>query len=305
MASQITSVEKAHGESIFCSTWCAGISNQFVTGSVDGSIKLWEVAELGNPLKEKIKLVATFSESPAAVVSVATCKSKSGSVFLLSSSMDCRIRIWDLKTQKFVREIECGAVECWKLAIHPSGEKVASGTHTGAVNIWNIESGELESTLETKGEFALSLAYNADGSRLAVGDKAGKVYVFEQERLTKTFAAHALPVRSICFSTDSLFVLTSSDDTTVNMYETKTFEQVGTIKGHSSWVMCVTCSPDDQYFATASSDKRVRLWDLKQRNCIQTFESHSDQVYMVCFNDVGSRLVSVGAEGDIYLYKVN
>jgi len=305
--SQITRISKAHGDSIWCVVWAGNGSdneNEFVTGSVDGTVKIWTIAALGNPEKEKVSCTETFSEQSMGIISVATSDK---SPYLVTSSMDSHLRIWDLQKREFIKSIDCGAIECWTLAFHPSGEKVATGTHTGAVNVWSVEeksAGELITTLETKGGFALSLAYNSTGTMLAVGDKDGNVYIFEHERLVHTLQAHAMAIRSLCFSVDDSMLLTASDDTTVNIYDAQSKDQIGTVKGHSSWVMSVACSPDGKYFATASSDKRVRIWDLKQRSCLQTFESHTDQVFMVAFNRQGNRLVSVGGEGDIQLYSV-
>ena len=55
--------------------------------------------------------------------------------------------------------IDCGVLNSWKLAYHPEGKHLATGTHGGQIHIWNTETGELASTLDTHGEFVTTVQY--------------------------------------------------------------------------------------------------------------------------------------------------
>ena len=50
-------------------------------------------------------------------------------------------------------------VECWTISISPDGKNIISGTHSGNVNMWNIENGEKVTTFETRGKFVMAVAY--------------------------------------------------------------------------------------------------------------------------------------------------
>ena len=100
----------------------------------------------------------------------------------VSSSLDSSIRIWDMESGKQRKLIDAGpgalnapfesnlthllhstmscfAVDAWTVAFSPDSRLVASGSHTGKVNLFGVESGSTETTLDTRGKFVLSIAY--------------------------------------------------------------------------------------------------------------------------------------------------
>ena len=51
------------------------------------------------------------------------------------------------------------SVDAWTLAFSPDSQYLATGTHVGEVNLFGVESGEKEYSLDTRGKFILSIAY--------------------------------------------------------------------------------------------------------------------------------------------------
>ena len=51
------------------------------------------------------------------------------------------------------------SVDAWTIAFSPDSRLLASGSHTGKVNLFGIESGKIETSLDTRGKFTLSIAY--------------------------------------------------------------------------------------------------------------------------------------------------
>ena len=76
-----------------------------------------------------------------------------------SSSLDSQIMLWDLQDGNPIRTINAGPVECWTVTFSPDGKHLASGTHSGNVNIWSVDSGEKVAVFETRGRFAMAVAY--------------------------------------------------------------------------------------------------------------------------------------------------
>ena len=51
------------------------------------------------------------------------------------------------------------SVDAWTITFSPDGRFLASGSHTGKINLFGVESGKKESSLDTRGKFTLSVAY--------------------------------------------------------------------------------------------------------------------------------------------------
>lgn len=76
---------------------------------------------------------------------------------------------------------------------------------------------------------------------------------------------HTMAVRSICFSPDSQYLVSASDDQKIQIYDVHHATTLCTLSGHSSWVLSVAFSPNQNQFASSSSDKQVKIWDFKSR----------------------------------------
>lgn len=50
-------------------------------------------------------------------------------------------------------------VDAWSVAFSPDSKHIATGSHLGKVNIFGVESGKKEFSLDTRGKFILSIAY--------------------------------------------------------------------------------------------------------------------------------------------------
>jgi len=305
-SSKLYRLDGAHKDSILTVDWFRHVAeNEVITGSVDERVATYRVSEQPEGAQGNISLSLAFADHTLGAISVV---GNPKYPVAISSGMDSRIRILDLQGDAGIKStMDVGPVECWRLACHPDGNTFASGTHSGAVNVWDLESEKLVQTLETQGGFVLCVAYSSDGTLLAAGTKDGVIFVFNlaQKKIVATITAHTMPVRALRFAPDSAILYSSSDDLTIGIFDAPKGAQIGSLRGHLSFVFDVAVSPDKKHIATASGDNTVKLWDVVERTCVHTFEkSHSNQVYSVSFNHDGTRLASVGGEGNLQIYSI-
>ncbi|GKZ80732.1 SCF ubiquitin ligase complex subunit cdc4 [Aspergillus niger] len=89
------------------------------------------------------------------------------------------------------------------------------------------------------------------------------------------FRAHDRHVVT-CLQFDTEKVLTGSDDTNINVYDTRTGELKATLEGHEGGVWAL------EYYGntlvSGSTDRSVRVWDIEKARCTQIFHGHTSTV---------------------------
>ncbi|KAE8417683.1 WD40-repeat-containing domain protein [Aspergillus pseudocaelatus] len=89
------------------------------------------------------------------------------------------------------------------------------------------------------------------------------------------FRAHDRHVVT-CLQFDADKVLTGSDDTNINVYDTRTGALRATLEGHEGGVWAL------EYYGntlvSGSTDRSVRVWDIERARCTQIFHGHTSTV---------------------------
>ncbi|XP_074661678.1 WD repeat-containing protein SL1-17-like [Tubulanus polymorphus] len=300
MYSIIYKEEQAHEDSIWTCAWGKserdGVEN-IVTAAVDDIVKCWKWTG-----ENKLELRHVLEGHQLGIVSVDI---NLNGTMVASSSLDSHIRLWDLETGKQLKSFDAGPVDAWSICFSPDSRFLATGSHTGKINLFGIESGKKETSLDCKMKFTLSVAYSPDGRYIAAGSIEGTINIFDMTtgKLMHAFLeGHAMPVRALCFSSDSQLLVTASDDGHSKIYDVQHGNLAGSLSGHGSWVLNAKFSPDNAHIVTCSSDKTVKIWDAGSRQCIHTFYDHMDQVWGACYNATGSKVVSVSDDRAIHVY---
>lgn len=219
-----------------------------------------------------------------------------------------------------MKTIDCGPVECWSLAINDAENLVATGSHSGNLNVYsNIEDASLKgrsiiASLPTAQSFLMAVGFSKAADILAGGNRDGSIFWFSFDNsktgsdLANSFKllghkkCHEKSLREIVFSKDGIHLISAADDLVVKVTDVKSRNEVSAFHGHRSWVMAVSPSPDGKTICSGSLDKTVKLFDIKTGKILEALETHSDQVSQVKFNEKGNQILSVGCDGDIFLY---
>lgn len=55
--------------------------------------------------------------------------------------------------------MEAGPVDAWSATFSKDNKFIATGSHSGNINMFNVETGEKDRVLETRGKFVMSVAF--------------------------------------------------------------------------------------------------------------------------------------------------
>ena len=87
-------------------------------------------------------------------------------------------------------------------------------------------------------------------------------------------AHHRHVVTCLQFDTDK--ILTGSDDTNINVYDTKTGALRCCLQGHEGGVWALQY--EGNTLVSGSTDRSVRIWDIEKGRCLQIFQGHTSTV---------------------------
>ncbi|KAJ4295332.1 SCF ubiquitin ligase complex subunit cdc4 [Kalmusia sp. IMI 367209] len=89
------------------------------------------------------------------------------------------------------------------------------------------------------------------------------------------FRAHQRHVVT-CLQFDTDKILTGSDDTNINVYDTKTGALRNRLVGHEGGVWALQY--EGNTLVSGSTDRSVRVWDIEKGKCTQVFQGHTSTV---------------------------
>ena len=224
---------------------------------------------------------------------------------MLASASQGSLKIWNLRTHSCIRTLDCGYALC--LSFLPGDKIVIVGTRDGKLEIFDVASSYLMTTIDAHEKDVWSMQVSPDGKSLVTGsaDKTAKFWQFKvlQEEVlgtdkksskltlvnTRTLKLND-DILSVRFSPDSRFLAVSTLDTTVKVFFLDSLKPYLTLYGHKLPVLSVDISYDSKLVVTSSADKNIRIWGLDFGDCHRTFFNHQDSILGVLFvpnNDEG------------------
>jgi WD40 repeat protein/tRNA A-37 threonylcarbamoyl transferase component Bud32 len=203
------------------------------------------------------------------------------------------VAILDSNTMEMVNNINTGV---WVESIEnaPNGEILAISLNDFTIQIWNINTGQLKSTLKGHTNSVTSISFSPDGSTLASSssDKTIMIWNVESAKLIKKVTGHSGEVFSVDFSPDGTQLLSGSSDKTIRLWETEKFSVLNTFTESRSYVDSVKFSPDGKFFAAGSRNGEIRIYDIESGNQVKYLDQKSGSISSICFSPDGKLIAS-------------
>lgn len=148
--------------------------------------------------------------------------------------------------------------------------------------------------------------FSHDGQHLLVGDSVGDLRVWSVPDLhpIMTIPAHHSFIWAIALSANGQYVATSSEDGTVNIWESATGQRLNTITVGNGAVQAIAWNSHN-VLASGCNDFAVKLWHPMTGECLQTLEGHQNTVNTLSWNAAGDCLASAGNDGWIKIWDIS
>jgi WD40 repeat protein len=217
-----------------------------------------------------------------------------------------------------VRREQLGLPEITSVAFSPDGKTIAVGSFNSTVKLWDLKTGQVESTFSwqpsTLGVAQIAsdtpIAFSPDGQALAIGINDGSIKLWHPKtgQLIHIRKGHSDSVLSVAFSPDGKTLATGSSDRTMKLWDWKIGQEIRTISPEQSSVFSVTFSPDSQTIASVGPAQEIKLWNRNTGQWLRTLNAWENQRLLgfssIAFSPRKNTLASQGVDGTVKLWQV-
>jgi len=312
-----------------------------LSGSDDGTAKLWNLDFLGNTKKSMIDIdpIYTYRGHMGPVLSVDMSED-----MCYTGGLDSTVRSWKIPSKnielysKYDPTIKQHTFEghtdaVWCVKTHPLKDQyhlLASGSSDGTVKLWDTEGHELKSTLDYNGlisdrdkEIESNPTYinwlNIDLSKIIVSYQNSIVKLFDIEKgveFMKLPSAEtydntsATQINQVISHPTMPLIITAHEDRYIRFFDVKSGECISSMTGHLDGVTSLSINPSGISFASGGHDSSIRIWDISSKNCIQEMSSHrkkfDEGVWCVIYHPtLSSILASGGGDSTCKIYSID
>ena len=107
------------------------------------------------------------------------------------------------------------------------------------------------------------------------------------------FVGHKKSITSISFTADSNYILTSSNDMSLKLWNSATGRPYKVYKGHGDWVTYGVLSKNGHLIASASLDKTIRIWNRYNGKTIKILKGLAKPADKLMFIDRDRKILAL------------
>ena len=220
----------------------------------------------------------------------------------ISGSTDKTLRWWETAGWTATRTVDCPGGEVHALAVSPDGALVAAGCKDGSVRVFEFSSGEGLHAFEGHRGYVRAVAFAGAGEVVSAADD-GSVRVWDavSGRAVRTLEGHLGGVLALAVSADARHLVSGGRDGTVRLWHLATGELNALATAHRGWVQSVAFGQDGRVIS-AGRDGWVIEWDLRDGREMRSY-AHGVGVEDVLYLPVSGSICLAGQDGRVAVWE--
>ncbi|MFO0574287.1 MAG: protein kinase [Polyangia bacterium] len=266
-----------------------------VTGSDDGTAKVWELAS-GHE-------IATLKAHSSAISTVAFDPSGRS---LVTGGSDGKIFVWDAASYTLRGEIRGHSADIHTITFSPDETRLLTVSGDGTARLWRMPEGQPVKVFGQSGPRVYGARFSPDGKSLVTADDDGIARLFDGHSAASQaeFKGHTGAVVKVLFSNDGKLLATASRDQTVRLFDVASTQATAVLTEHGGTVHTLAFSPDSNRMIINGGDRiSAQLWDVGRQARIASLSGHSAPTLSAAFSSDGTRIVTTGStDKDVRLF---
>ena len=161
-----------------------------------------------------------------------------------------------------------------------SPNTIASGDYSGNIRIWYMITGLTQTSINA-GYGMASLKLLSNGYYLASGLSNGNINIYNINNgllITTLYGQTNWIEDMVLIGSESNLMASSSDDSTIYIWNLTTYTQKFILRGHTSAVFVLKMITSD-ILASSSYDSTFKLWNTTSGALIRTLTGHTDLIF--------------------------
>ncbi|MGF1583460.1 MAG: WD40 repeat domain-containing serine/threonine protein kinase [Gemmataceae bacterium] len=269
-----------------CSVAISGDGKQLVSGSADGTVRVWDVTAR----RELHAFKGHKAERPTYAAISPDGKQ------VVTGDWDGKLRFWTLPAAKLIATVDAHKESIYSVSFSTDGSKVLSTSCDKTAKIWDAGTGKPIATLEGHNAFVNDGVFLTDGHHVVTSAYDGTVRLWDVDRakvVAKFFAQTSNP-RCVALSPDNTKVAVGCVDGTIRVFNKSTGIELLRLTKHRDRVMDVAFLSDGRHLLSGSFDRTLRIWDIETGRVIKQTREDGHMFNTLAVTPDGRKIFSAG-----------
>jgi WD40 repeat protein len=242
-------------------------TNYVATCSDDKTVKIWNISSSFN-----WTLITTYSQHSDDVRALEWLDSDT------LASADQTIKLWSPTTGQTKRTIQINQ-SVFSLKLLNNNIHLAAGLSNGDINIYNINDGNLVSSLKGHSSHVYDLVQiSADLLASSSVDKTVHIWNLTTNTCKFILTGHTNWVVGLKQITPSILA-SGSWDRTIKLWDITSGKLIRTLTGHTGAIWFSVDLLNSQTLVSGSGNKTIKLWNWSTGECLSTIQTTGSYIY--------------------------
>ena len=168
--------------------------------------------------------------------------------------------------------------------------------HNEQVKKIDIDSIMLSYTFNVKAK-CIGILYSTEN--LGLGTSDGNLYFFKNQELVKKIKAHHNEITAITVSQSNNYIATSSLDSTIKIWSTKTYDLLLVINTTSDLVTDIKFSLEDNFLVYSTNSGKVSIWSINENGLSTTYQISKNWIRSIAICPDSTKFAVCGDDKEI------
>jgi len=233
--------------------------------------------------------------------------------FIVTRTIDNKVRLWDVATKNVVKELSENAASN-SATFSPNGQLIATAAVDGVVRLWDGTKGTLVRELDGHTAPVHRAMFSPSGDYLVSvsDDSTVRVWKVATGEMLKTLRGHTAPVSEVTFSPDGIHFATEAADEKAIIWNLDSDKDVE-LHGLTGSKAALAFSPDGKLLATEGGpgtelgalpegDFPATVWEVTTGKMKFMLRGHKDYIAGVAFSPDGNAIVTSSGDNTARLW---